>query len=61
MAISKAQQKATTKKKKENYDTTVFRCKKGELAKIKAYAESIGKSFNGYLNDLIKEDMEKHS
>lgn len=32
----------------------------GELEKIKEYAESIGKSFNGYINDLIVSDMEKN-
>ena len=33
---------------------------KGEKDKIKAYAESIGKSLNGYINDLIVSDMERN-
>lgn len=33
---------------------------KGEKDKIKAYADSIGKSLNGYINDLIVSDMEKN-
>ena len=33
---------------------------KGEKDKIKAYAESIGKSLNGYINDLIISDMERN-
>lgn len=33
---------------------------KGEKDKIKAYAESIGKSLNGYINDLIVSDMKRN-
>ena len=33
---------------------------KGEKDKIKADAESIGKSLNGYINDLIVSDMERN-
>ena len=33
---------------------------KGEKDKIKAYAESIGKNLNGYINDLIVSDMERN-
>ena len=32
--------------------------KKGDRELIKAHAESQGKSLNGYINDLIKADME---
>ena len=44
----------------KTYDRATVRFYKGELDKIKAYAESIGKSFNGYINDLIVSDMEKN-
>lgn len=43
------------------YDRATVRFKKGELDLIKARAESLGKSFNGYINDLIKADMSKQS
>ena len=42
------------------YDRATVRFYKGELDKIKAYAESIGKSLNGYINDLIVSDMNEH-
>ena len=58
MAISKAQQNATAKYCKKSYDTTIVRFKKGDLELIKAHAESQGKSVNGYINDLIKADMQ---
>ena len=44
----------------KTYDRATVRFYKGELEKIKEYAESIGKSFNGYINDLIVSDMEKN-
>ena len=44
----------------KNYDRATVRFHKGELEKIKDYAESIGKSFNGYINDLVIEDMRKN-
>ncbi len=57
MPITKAQQNATAKYCKKAYDTTIVRFKKGDLELIKAHAESLGKSVNGYINDLIKADM----
>ena len=44
----------------KTYDRATVRFHKGELEKIKDYAESIGKSFNGYINDLIVADMERN-
>ena len=44
----------------KTYDRATVRFYKGELEKIKEYAESIGKSFNGYINDLIVSDMERN-
>lgn len=59
MSVSKAQQKATNKYNLNSYDNLQIRVKKGEREKIKLYAESIGKSLNSYINDLIKSDMHK--
>lgn len=44
----------------KTYDRATVRFYKGELEKIKEYAESIGKSFNGYINDLIVADMKRN-
>lgn len=41
------------------YDRINLTVPKGDKDKIKAYAESKGKSVNSYINDLIKEDMRK--
>lgn len=43
------------------YDRINLTVPKGDKAKIKAHAESIGKSVNGYINDLIQEDMNKNT
>lgn len=54
---------STSSKAKYNakaYDRLAITIKKGERDIIKAYAESIGKSLNGYINDLIVSDMEKN-
>ena len=39
------------------YDKIYLTVPKGDKDKIKAYAESKGKSVNGYINELIEEDM----
>lgn len=44
-----------------NYDQLRIIVKKGEKDIIKAYAESKGMSLNGYINQLIKDDMERSS
>ena len=54
---------ATTSKNKYNakaYDRVNITFKKGEKDIIKAYAESKGMSLNGYINKLIKDDMEQN-
>ena len=58
--VSKAQQKATAKYLKNNYDDVKVRFRKGQREKIKAFAESQGKSLNSYINDLIVADMLKN-
>lgn len=42
------------------YDRATVRFHKGNLDIIKSYCEAQGKSFNGYINDLIRADMEAH-
>lgn len=39
------------------YDRINLTVPKGDKDKIKAYAESKGKSVNGYIYDLIQKDM----
>lgn len=56
---SKAQQKAVAKYMKDNYDELKVRVGKGARDKIKAHAETLGLSLNGYINKLIEEDMKK--
>ena len=59
MSVSKAQQKATAKYCKNNYDTIVVRFKKGDLDIVKASAELKGKSVNSYITDLVLADSLK--
>ena len=48
---------AQTKYAAANYENITLRVKKGAREKIKARAEGLGKSLNGYICDLIKNDM----
>lgn len=41
------------------YDKIYITVPKGQKDIIKEYAESKGKSVNGYINDLIQEDMKR--
>lgn len=45
---------------KKTYDALKLRVKKGEREIIKARAAQLGKSLNGYVYGLIKEDLEKN-
>lgn len=54
----------TSVEAKERYNKKVYedirlRVKKGQKEMIQAHAESLGKSINGYIVDLIEEDMRK--
>ena len=60
MPITKAQQKATAKYQKANYDDIKVRVSKGKREIIKNYAESKGKSLNEYINELIEKDMSQN-
>ncbi len=56
---TQAQNKATQKYIKENYDNFMLRMPKGKKAKIKAYADSKGESINGFVNRAIDETMQQ--
>lgn len=58
--MSEAKKKANRKYNEKAYDQLKIVVKKGERDIIKAYAESIGKSLNGYINELIISDMESN-
>ncbi len=55
--MNNGSQKAKDKYLKEKVDTFVLRVPKGEKEKIQNYAQSLGKSLNGYILDLIKADI----
>ena len=59
MAVSKAQQKAVNKYMAANYDRVNLTVPKGSKDKIKAHADSIGESVNGFINRAIDETMER--
>lgn len=43
------------------YDKLYLTVPKGQKDLIKEYADSLGKSVNAYINDLIEEDMKKNT
>lgn len=57
--MAKSQTKASAKYNAKAYEEIKLRVKTGEKDIIKAYAESKGMSLNGYINKLIKKDMER--
>lgn len=59
MAYSEAAKKATIKYQKKTYDRLELKVKKGEKQKIKQRADSLNKSVNNYIWDLIQADMNK--
>lgn len=54
-----ARTKANRKYNEKAYDRIALTVPKGERDKIRERAESKGLSINGYINDLIKKDMEQ--
>lgn len=56
---SQAQNKATQRYIKNNYDSVMIRMPKGKKDQIKAYAERKNESLNGFVNRAIDEAMEK--
>lgn len=55
---SQAQNKATQRYIKNNYDSVMVRMPKGKKDKVKAFAESKGESLNGFVNRVIDKEME---
>ena len=59
MTVSKAQQRATNKYKKNNYDRIEIVVPKGRKDEIQAHAEARGESVNGFIGRAISETMER--
>lgn len=59
MAVTKAQQRATAKYVKENYDRIEVKVPKGDKARIQAHAEALGESLNGFVGRAISETMDR--
>lgn len=59
MPISKAQQRATAKYRKENYDQLKVEVKKGKKEELQAHAKLKGESLNGFVNRAIDEAVER--
>lgn len=57
--MGKASTRAHNKYIAKAYDRINLTVPKGDKDIIKAHAEANGESVNGYINRLIKEDMEK--
>lgn len=54
MAVSKAQQKATAKYIKNNYDRIEIKVTKGSKSLIEAAAKSNNESINGYIKRAVR-------
>ena len=59
MSTSKAQQKATAKYVKQNYDRIEVKVPKGRKTELQAHAAKRGESVNGFINRAIDETMER--
>lgn len=59
MPTSKAQQKATAKYVRENYDRIEVKVPKGRKDEIRAHAEAQGESLNGFIGRAIDETIER--
>jgi predicted DNA-binding protein len=57
MPTTKAQQKATAKYKKSNYDRMELLLPKGKKEEIQNYAKSKGKSTNAFVVEAIEREM----
>lgn len=58
MAISKAQQRATNKYKKANYDRMELVVPKGKKATIQEAATAVGESVNAYINGAVDQRLD---
>lgn len=57
MSISKAQQKATAKYVRQNYDRIEVKVPKGDKEVLQAHAQAQGESLNKFINRAINEQM----
>lgn len=57
MSISKAQQKATAKYVRQNYDRIEVKVPKGDKEVLQALAQAQGESLNKFINRAITEQM----
>lgn len=60
MSYSEAQNKATQKYNAKAYDRLAIRVKKGELDRLKAYADSQGMSLNNFVCSCLSYCMKHH-
>lgn len=58
-SVSKAQQRAVNKYRKNNYDLIQITMPKGRKDEIKAHADGKGESVNAFINRAIDETMER--
>ena len=58
MAVSKAQQKATAKYVRANYDRIEVKVPKGYKEQIQTAADARGESVNGFINRLISDALD---
>lgn len=59
MSISKAQQKATAKYVKQNYDRIEVKVPKGDKEALQAHAQAQGESLNKFINRAISEQIKR--
>lgn len=59
MAYTKASGQAVNRYSKKVYEDIRLRVKKGEKEIIQNRANELNKSINGYITDLIEEDLKK--
>lgn len=57
MSYTKASGQAVDRYCKKMYDDVRIRVKKGQKAVIQQRADELGKSINGYMIDLVREDL----
>ena len=57
MPYTDAQKRATAKSNAKAYDRIEIKVKKGQKEIIQKRAELLNKSVNGYITDLIEEDL----
>jgi len=59
MAVSKANQRAVNKYKKNNYDRIEITVPKGQRELFRTHAQARGESVNAFINRAIQEAMER--